>query len=177
MLNLKNNSFAAKLIFLSMFLFVSVSHAQTPPKEQQNLMQFEGKWVDKNPKVIMGGKTYQGEYSFDCSLVNMGTGILAHEKFVNDEAGFTGENLLGFDPNLRQVHLYSVDNVGTAHDHYGFWVNDKHLFVQYQGVVEGKMYVEQIDMIFKDANTMYIKLTGMLNGETAAEFEGTFKKQ
>lgn len=165
-----------KAIFIFLFLSISI-FSQALPEAQKNLMQFVGKWVDRNPKVMMEGKTYQGEYSFDCTSVNSGTGILAHEKFINDEAGFSGENLFGYDPNLQQVHLYSVDNTGTAHDHYGYWVNDKHLFVQYQGTAGGKMYVEQINMIFKDANTMVVKLKGMLNGEIFGEFEGTFIKQ
>jgi hypothetical protein len=151
--------------------------AQEIPAAQKNLMQFVGKWKSTDIKLTMGGKTYGGEYTFDCSAVNMNTGILAHEHFANEELGhMMGENLLGYDPNLGEVHLYSIDNMGTAHDHYGFWIDDHHLFVQYQGVVEDQMYVEQIDMVFKDQNTMQLNLTAMLNGELFEKAIGTFKK-
>lgn len=140
-------------------------------------MQFVGKWVSSDIKLTMGGKTYGGKYTFDCSAVNMNTGIIAHEHFENSEMGhMMGENLLGYDPNLQQVHLYSIDNMGTAHDHYGFWIDNHHLFLQYQGVVEGKMYVEQIDMVFKDQNTMQLKLSAMLNGEIFETANGIFTK-
>ena len=151
--------------------------AQEMPQAQQNLMQFVGKWVSTDIKLTIGENTYGGEYTFDCSAVNMNTGILAHEHFSNSELGhMMGENLLGYDPNLQQVHLYSIDNMGTAHDHSGYWIDNKHLFVQYQGVVDGKMYVEQIDMVFTSANTMKLNLTAMLNGELFEKAEGTFKK-
>jgi hypothetical protein len=151
--------------------------AQEMPAAQKNLMQFAGNWVCKNPKLIMGGKTYSGVYSFNCSAVNMNTGIIAHEKFVTAELTMVAENLIGYDPNLQQVHLYTIDNMGTAHDHIGYWIDERRLYLQYQGVVEGKMYVEQIDMVFKDANTLQLKLTAMLNGEIFETAEGIFLKQ
>ena len=43
--------------------------------------------------------------------------------------------------------------------------------------MDGKMYVEQIDMKIKDANTMNFKLTGMLNGETFQKGEFTYVRQ
>ncbi|MEO8398969.1 MAG: hypothetical protein ABI550_04040 [Ignavibacteriaceae bacterium] len=170
-----------KTIFSAVFILtfcISNLFAQTPPPEQSNLQQFAGKWVDKNAKVIIDGKTYRGEYSFESIPVNMNTGILAHERFTNSELGnLAGENLFGFDPNLGLVHLYSTDNTGTCHDHYGYWINDKHLFVQYQGIVEDKMYVEQIDVMFESPNKMVLNLNAMLNGKIYEKAEGTFLKQ
>ena len=167
-----------QVFYMLVLAVCSVSaFAQGIPEAQKNLMQFVGKWTCKNPTLNIAGKNYDGEYSFDCEAVNMNTGIIAHEKFSNETLNLIGENLIGYDPNLQQVHLYSIDNLGTAHDHYGYWIDDRHLFVQYQGVVEGKMYVEQINMIFKDPNTFALNLTGMLNGEIFEKAEGTFMKQ
>jgi hypothetical protein len=151
--------------------------AQDQPQSQKNMIKFVGQWKSTDIQLTIGDQTYGGEYTFDCSAVNMNTGILAHEKFVNSELGtMQAENLLGFDPNLQQVHLYTIDNFGTAHDHCGYWIDDNHLFVQYQGVLESKMYLEQIDILFKDANTMSLKLTAMLNGEVFQQAKGTFVK-
>ena len=86
------------------------------------------------------------------------------------------EDLIGFDPNLQQVHMYTIDNMGTTHDHVGYWIDDHHMFVEYQGVMEGKIYLEQLDFVFKDAGTMNFKLTAMLNGEVIQKAQMTFVK-
>jgi len=165
------------LALLTVMVISLSAWTQEQAQAQKNLMQFVGKWKSTDVKFTMGGKTYTGDYTFDCSAVNNNTGILAHEKFVNAEMGtMLGENLFGYDPNLQQMHLYSIDNMGTAHDHVGYWIDDKHLFVQYQGVVDGKMYVEQIDMVFQSPDKMTLKLIGMLNGEVFEEAKGTYVK-
>jgi len=91
---------------------------QEMPAGQKNLMKFVGNWTCKNVSLTMGGKTYTCEHTVNCSAVNNNTGIAAHEKLVNSELGtLLGESLFGYDPNLQQVHMYSIDNMGTAHDH------------------------------------------------------------
>ncbi len=151
--------------------------AQEMPEEQKNLMQFVGSWKLENAEFTMGEETITGVYTFDCSAINDNTGIIAHEKFDSKEMGtLIGENLFGYDPYTGLLHLYSIDNMGTAHDHYGYWVDKNHLFVQYQGVQNGKMYVEQIDMKFPSPDKMEIILTGMLNGQSYSKFSGTFTK-
>ena len=163
---------------LTAIIFSVSVFAQKVPQAQKNLAQFAGKWSSADIQLTLGDKTYGGEYTFDCVAVNDNTGILAHEKFVSPELGtMLGENLLGIDPNLQQVHLYSIDNMGTAHDHCGYWIDDHHLFVQYQGTVEGKMYVEQIDIVFQSAGKMSLKLTAMLNGESFELVKGSFVKK
>lgn len=162
---------------LAALLVAVVAIAQEMPEAQKNLAQFEGMWVCKNPDIRMGDQQFKGLYTLDCHLVNDNTGILAHEKFQSDDFTMLGENLIGFDPYLKLVHLYSIDNTGTAHDHYGFWIDSKNLFVQYQGVVEGKMYVEQIWMSLPDANTLQVKLHGMHNGELVENINAVFTKE
>ena len=165
------------LLLLLGIIFTAASLAQDQPAAQKNIMQFTGSWKLDEAKFMSGGQTVTGVYTFNCSSVCDNTGILAHEKFITKEMGtLNGENLFGYDPNTGQVHLYSIDNWGTAHDHYGYWLDNSHLFVQYQGVVEGKMYVEQIDFKFLSPNEMKVDLVGMLNGEVNSKFSGTFLK-
>jgi hypothetical protein len=167
------------LLSLIAAIVISVSAlAQAPPPAQQNLIQFAGNWKLDNAKLMIGDKTLTGIYTFSCFRVCENTGILAHEKFITKDSGtMSGENLIGYDLNTGLVHLYSIDNNGTTHDHYGYWINKNHLFVQYQGVVEGKMYVEQINMTFRNPDKLDLKLVGMLNGEIYSSAEGTFIKQ
>jgi hypothetical protein len=167
-----------KHLLLIAALFCSLSiYAQNVSEAQANLMQFVGNWKLEKAKYFFGDQTFTGVYTFNCSAACDNTGILAHEKFITNEGlTITGENLLGYDPNTGQIHLYSIDNTGTTHDHYGYWVDKNHLFVQYQGVVEGKMYVEQIDFKFRQSNKMELNLVGMINGEVFAKASGTFTK-
>ena len=167
-----------KIVFLTVILFLNlINFAQEMPEAQKNLQQFIGLWKLDNAKFTMGEETLTGVYTFDCFAVNDNTGILAHEKFATKEMGtMKGENLLGYDPNTELVHLYSIDNTGTAHDHYGYWIDPHHLFVQYQGVQDGKMYCEQIDMKFISSDKMELNLTGMLNGKVLSKASGTFTK-
>ncbi|HVO74027.1 MAG TPA: hypothetical protein VMT35_08395 [Ignavibacteriaceae bacterium] len=160
-----------------MFFFSISAFAGDTPEAQANLLQFVGNWRLDNAVVQMGEKTMTGVYTFDCSAVCENTGILAHEKFATKESGsLVGENLLAYDPNTGLVHLYSIDNTGTTHDHYGYWIEKNHLFVQYQGIVENKMYVEQIDIKFTSPKEMKLNLTGMINGKVYAKASGTFTK-
>jgi len=165
------------LCVLAVFILGIASFAQEMPEAQKNLKQLEGKWICKNPNMMIGEDQMTGEYTFDCELVNENTGVLAHEKFVGEDFTMVGENLMGYDPNLNQLHLYSIDNMGTTHDHVGYWTSPTSLYVQYQGVLEGKMYVEQIWMNFPDSNTMSVKLHGSHNGELIENFEAVFQKQ
>ena len=158
-------------------IFCFTAFAQEVPQAQKNLMQFRGNWKSANIKIEMDGKTYTGPYTFDIKPVNMNTGILAYEKFENKELGtIESVDIAGYDPNLKQIHIYTVDNTGTAHDHFGYWVNNSRLFVQYQGVVDGKVYLEQINMEFKSPNEWELNLTGMLDGKTNIKISGTFYK-
>ncbi|WP_163715475.1 hypothetical protein [Mangrovibacterium lignilyticum] len=158
------------------FAFGLASFAQEMPEAQKNFIQFEGEWICKNPKMTVGEDQMTGEYTFYCELVNDNTGVVAHEKFVGEDFTMLGENLVGYDPNLNQVHMYSIDNTGTAHDHVGYWTEANSLYVQYQGVVEGKMYVEQIWVNFTGTNTMSVKLHGIHNGKLVENFDAVFQK-
>lgn len=165
------------ILVIAVIIPLCVTIAQEKPEAEKNLMQFIGKWKLTDAKYTIGSETITGIYTFDCMAVNDNTGILAHEKFVSKESGtMLGENLFGYDPNTGLVHLYSIDNMGTAHDHYGYWIDKNHLFVQYQGVMEGKIYVEQIDLKFSAPDKMELKLTGMLNGMIYTSASGTFIK-
>lgn len=169
---LKFNIFLILIVMFGLTVF-----PQEKSEAQKNIMQFVGNWKLENARMTVGGQKLTGVYTFNCSAVCDNTGILAHEKFVTNETGtMIGENLLGYDPNTGLIHLYSIDNMGTTHDHYGYWINKNHLFVQYQGIVDGKIYLEQINMTFTSPDKLELKLVGMMNGKAYSMFDGTFTK-
>lgn len=165
-------------IALVLIATTSALHAQqTVADAQQYLQKFVGNWVAKNASVEMDGNKSSVEYHADFKAAAGGTGLTMHEWFSAEGLGnYIGENIVGYDPNTATIHWYSTDNTGTCHDHYGFWSNPNHLFVQYNGVVDKKMYVEQLDMEFVSPTRMHVKVTGMTNGTTNLRIEGTFEK-
>lgn len=175
--NNMKKTFIFTAFMLPLFLVTVFSFAQEPPQAQKNLQQFVGKWEGKNTAIEMDGKTIHTDYHAVFTSAAAGTGIMMHEWFTAEGIGeYIGENIAGFDPNTGLTHWYSIDNIGTCHDHYGHWVTNTHLFVQHQGVVDGKMFVEQIDFEFKSPTELHIKLTGMLNGIVNERIDGTFRK-
>ncbi len=171
---MKTNSIIAVVLLLAT---VGIIRAQTEAPAQKNLKQFIGKWEGKNTTIEMDGQTLHTDYHAEFKAAANGTGLSMHEWFTAEGLGdYVGENIVGYDPNTSQIHWYSIDNTGTCHDHFGYWISPTHLFIQYQGVVEGKVFAEQLDMEFSTANDMHLKLTGMVNGKVTQRIDGTFKK-
>ena len=157
---------------------VSVIQAQEIPQAQKNLQRFAGNWVCKNISLTIGDKTYGGEYFFNCKSALDGKGIYAEESFDNAELGkMIGLNIASYDPNLQNIHWYTIDNMGTCHDHTGYWTDKDHFYVQYQGIVEGTVFVEKIYFTFISDNKLDFKLIGENNGVVTEKSSGEFVKK
>ncbi|MBK7381803.1 MAG: DUF1579 family protein [Flavobacteriales bacterium] len=161
-------------------LLMQNAMAQTmeQPEAVQRLLRFAGRWETNAVKFVMGDQHFTTAYSADFSTVNNGTGLMMEEATTIPGVGdMKGMSLFGWDPNLEQVHLYSIDNLGTCHDHAGYWTSEQELFLEYQGVQEGKVYVEQIWITLVDAKHMKLKVMGALNGVPSEQIEGTFTRK
>ena len=88
-----------------------------------------------------------------------------------------GANLVGFDPYDSKIKWFSVDNMGTAHEHIGEWLTPDHLFIEHNGVRDGRKYVEKIDFTFKSKDEMMFKLVGTYDGVETEKGEGVFHKK
>lgn len=151
--------------------------AQEMPEAQKNLQRFVGNWKSTDIKMTMGGKTYTGVFFFNGKSVLDGTGVYGEEGFDNEELGkIRGIDLLSYDPNLQQIHMYTIENDGICHDHVGYWTDNNNLYLQYQGVVEGKIYLEKIYFEFVNDNKVNFRTVGELNGQVAQTGAGTFTK-
>jgi len=160
-------------------LLCQAASAQAPetPEAIKNMLRLVGRWEASAVKLTLGDKTYTTAYHITCSAINDGTGLLMNESAdIPGLAQLKGTNLVGWDPNLQQMHVYSVDNLGTCHDHAGYWKNADELYVQYDGVVEGHMYAERIWITLK-GDSLHMKLIGELNGAPYELIEGTFTRK
>jgi hypothetical protein len=147
------------------------------PVPVQNLKKFIGRW-EAVASLTMEGKTYKGPYWVDCKMTADGNGIYADEGFSNPEMGtMKGSNLAGFDPIDSKIKWFSVDNMGTAHEHTGDWKSPDHLYIEYYGIHDGKKYVEAIDFVFKNDKELDFKLVSTLDGVETERGEGIFHKK
>ena len=156
---------------------ISMPGNSETPAEISNLMKFVGDW-ESDATLTTEGKTVKVNYWVKCKTTADGKGIFADEGFSNPELGtMKGANLAGFDPIDAKVKWFSVDNMGTAHEHIGDWISPEHLVLLHDGTREGKQYVEKLDFIFTSENEMTFKLVGTLDGKQIALGEGVFHKK
>ena len=153
-------------------------NAQEMPEAQKNLQRFVGTWLSKDMQMTMGDKTYPGEFVWTAKSVLDGTGVYAEESFTNADLGsMNGLNLMSYDPNLQQIHWYTIESVGICHDHLGYWSDRDHFYAQYQGIVGGQIYVEKIYFHFLSDNKLDFKLLGETNGVVTEKGAGTFTRK
>jgi hypothetical protein len=88
-----------------------------------------------------------------------------------------GGNLVGYNPYDSKIHWFSVDNMETAHEHTGEWLTPDHLSLEYDGMMDGKKYVEKLDFTFTSATELDFKLVGTLDGKEMSRAEGIFHKK
>lgn len=168
----------ASLALLPLLSGIAPAQSTAMPEAVKNMMRFTGSWEDSATRATMGDQHFTTPYFVHFTAINDGTGLMMEEGANIPGMGkLMGTNLMGWDPNLRQMHLYSVDNMGTCHDHVGYWTGPNELYFQYQGVMEGKMFVEQIWITINDAETMGFTLTGELNGAPYQRIDATFKRR
>ena len=147
------------------------------PEAVKNLMKFVGKW-ESNASLGMEGKTYKVLYKVDCKPIADGNGVYVDEWFSSKELGtLKGSDLFGYDPFDTKIHVYSVDNMGTTHEHTGEWQTPDHLYVEHNSVREGKKYVEKLDFTFAKKDELQFKLVATLDGQVVQTGEGVFHRK
>jgi hypothetical protein len=173
-------TFIKSLLIILIFLnTLSISsYSQELPDAQKNLQRFVGNWLCKDLSLTIGEKPYKGVFFFNCKSVLDGKGIYAEEGFDNAELGnMRGLNLMSYDPNLKLIHWYTIDDKGTCHDHIGYWTDRDHFYAEYQGIVEETVYVEKIYFGFITDSKIDFRLTGENNGVVTEKITGEFVKK
>ena len=173
---LKLTLMAAFISFVAIHLNAQGKRPEVPVPVQ-NLMKFLGDW-EANAKLTMNSKTYQVVYSVSCKPTACGNGFYANDWSIRSELGtLEGANLVGYDSYDSKVKWFTVDNMGTTHEHVGEWQTPDHLYIENNGMHDGKKYMEKIDFIFNGKKEMDFKLTSTLDGVESQKAEGVFHKK
>jgi hypothetical protein len=166
------------LFILSLVGILPSLTAQEMPKDLTNMMKFLGNWEASNAVMTMGGKEYKFTYYSNFEKTANGSGLLMHEWADVPELGkFDGENLIGYDPVKKELLWYTVDNVGTTHEHTITWNSDQEMHLEHNGIRDGKPYKEQGTAIFRDPNTVELNIVETLDGKEQSTMKAVFKKK
>lgn len=185
MINLKNSIMKKAysfIIVLSLALGPMIAgvfgqEKAATPVEVQNLMKFIGMWKGDMTMKDSQQKTFSIKQTVVCTPIAGGSGIYIEEVSESPDMGkMTGSDIMGYDPYAKQLHCFTVDNMGTAHDHLCTWKNDNHLYMEHNSVRDGKTYQEKIDMVFTDKTHLQFSMTTYVDGKTMETGEGTMNK-
>lgn len=147
------------------------------PQILEKALSLEGVW-EADATLKMGGQTINFKYRFEFKKIVQGQGLYVEEGGDVPGVGvLSGATLVGFDPHGGKLHWFSIDNLGTTHDHIGELVNENHLRLTHQSQKEGKDFSETIDFIWKSPTEITAKLIATVGEETEEELTGTFIKK
>jgi len=153
------------------------SEAPAVPKILNRVLSLEGTW-EAEATMQMGGNSDSFPYSLRFWKMADGNGLYMDETATIPEVGtLVGGNIIGFDPHEQKLHWFSVDNFGTSHDHVGELLGKDHLRLIHESQREGKVFREEIDLIWKTPKEIHVRLVGTLDGQTEETLEGTFVRK
>jgi hypothetical protein len=156
-------SSAYKLAAFAGFVVAStpaLSADPPPPPEVQQLFVFAGAWRGKLELVQPGQPAQTLDFQFDCKAVEAAWAVTCSAVEKGADGTTTEADVLGYDPNDKLVHFFTVDNAGETHDHKGRWTSADTLALEHTGTLEGKPLAEKLTIVFRGR-------------ELTAEFVGT----
>jgi hypothetical protein len=164
---------------LSIILASGNAIAQPPAASPalSSILDWEGTW--SGPATLSAeGKTYTFDYSATFRSTAEGHGLTMDESFSHPELGhMMGANLIGYNANDGSIHWFSVDNMGTTHDHIGTWKSPGHFFMQASERQHNRKFVEKIDLTIKDRDHMDFRLAATLDGKTVTVIAASFSRK
>jgi hypothetical protein len=150
---------------------------QQQPEQLKYILEWAGHW--EGPAVLkMAGQELKFTYYGNFKKTAMGSGLEMHEWGEIPGMGkLDGNNLIGFDPHDGKIHWYSVDNVGTTHEHTGSFSDHDHFSMVHKSTRDGKTYIENIEMTRIGKDKMNLKLVATLDGKTEEELIVIFNRK
>ncbi len=160
-----------------MLLTMGTSYSQPVPDQWTRTLELEGHWSGA-ATLVVGNDAFPVNYHTDFHAAVDGQALTMDEWFSDATLGdFKGTNLIGYSPYDDQIHWFSVDNFGTAHEHTGSWSNARHFHMEHQSIQGGQPFVEIIDLRLSAMNTrVKLKLVATLGGDTVQVIKGTLFK-
>jgi hypothetical protein len=157
------------------------SHAadQTPKPspEIQRMTVLAGSFQGEASYTPAGAQPIRFTLHHTNKVIAGGFGLACHEESDSPELGhYEAENLIGWDEGGRKIHLFSVTTDPNTHDHAGAWTSPSKVTMRYEGLKDGKKYVEVIPMEIVSANQYRFKATTSVAGKVTGVFEADMKR-
>jgi hypothetical protein len=175
-----------KKIILSVVLFISLSvenvvlsqnKPMAKPDILQKIMNWEGDW-QANLTMKMGEKTSTSMDYISFSKASDGSAVSAKEWMDSPQGGKVYiTHLVGYNPEDKKLHWYSVDNMGGCGEAIGTMTADNHIHLAGSGKQDGKPMKQTIDLTLKDNNTVEFNVVVTVDGKTVRSGKGTFTRK
>jgi hypothetical protein len=161
---------------MSMATVWAQASAPAMPEAVINLSKFNGVWqASINSKN--DDKNYQYDYTVKCTPVAGGHGAYWEESGVHPAIGeMLTSDLLAINPADKKLHCYSIDNMGMTRDQVCVWKSPDHLYMEYNGIQDGKKVVEKTDLKFTGNDLLTFTGVSVKDGKTQWSGSGTFRK-
>lgn len=150
--------------------------AQEVPAPIQKLAFLEGTWSG-DATVTEGGQTTSFRLNIVVTKIAGGLGYYAvGSADIPGMGTYTESDMFGYDAGKGLVHMFSVTATGETHDHYGRFDRNGNITFKYEGVMNGKKYVETIPMTIVSPTEFSFKSTATIGGKVQSVFQATMRK-
>jgi hypothetical protein len=125
--------------------------------------------------VEIQGKHLTSDSQVQCEKVASGWGLRCRVR-VNT-GGHQDElaQMLGYDKDTGEFHLFSVSSSGDSHDHRGTF-DGTTLNLEYRASLSGKPFVQHVAFSLRGPRELLWKDTCTLGGEVVFAGEGLYRK-
>lgn len=153
------------------------SAGNNPQRQLQWLLQLQGMWESPQTTMQAGGKQYSFVYSADFKAAADGSALVMNEWCsIPDVGRLSGANLIGIDPQDGKIHWYTVDNMGTTHEHTGEFSDEHHFTMVYKGLRDNKAFKETVTFEFIGQNQLNFNLVASLDNKEETRIAGIFQR-
>ncbi len=152
--------------------------ATTQPAVLKKLLAMTGNW-EGTGTMKEGGKTTNFPYLLNVKKTAGGTGILAVEEADIPGMGkMLGTNIAGYNSEEDLIHWYTIDNMGTTHDHLGKLIDKNHYQMVYEiKTKDNKAFKELINVIFEGKDKLNMDLVITVDGQVQMEETASLTKK
>ncbi len=166
---------------LSTWGAVTVATAATPPATglppdiAKLFEQFVGDWSASDLRIEAGGQIMKGTSKVRCEKAASGMAVQCRLQLSAPGMQIDDLNLLGWDGEAGEVHLFCAGSGGPAHDHAGRF-DGTALTVENREPKNGKPQLDRIVFTFKGPRELHWKSSTTLGGKTLFSGEGIFRR-
>jgi hypothetical protein len=165
------------VLFSTTFTFsYGQNNATAIPDQVKKLDKFVGSWKGD---LVYSHDNAQDRMTSTMTFktVSGGFGVYADETSASPTLGtMKGADLMGYDPYTKEIHCFTVDNMGTTHDHICQWKSDNEFYLEHSSTRDGKKYQEKIYCTFKGTNEIVYKADIYLDGKLTESTTGNYTR-